>query len=150
MSEPDEQDIIQWQDALRWLDRASGDLRAVRVLLRDGIAMQGAFHLQQAVEKTLKALLVAARQDVRKTHDIDTLADLVRRHWPDLVAAPFTLSYLSRWYIVSRYPGDDDVGPTVLEVQEALPEVESLFSAATMSAPTALAAEVDTIRQGRR
>ena len=78
MSEPDEQDIIQWQDALRWLDRAMDDIRATRVLLRDGIAMQAAFHLQQAIEKTLKALLVAARQDVRKTHDLDTLAELAR------------------------------------------------------------------------
>lgn len=96
MNGPDEQDIIQWQDALRWLDRASGDIRAARVLLRDGIELQAAFHLQQAIEKTLKALLVAARRDVRKTHDIDTLAELARNHWPLLVAAPFTLSYVSR------------------------------------------------------
>ena len=150
MSEPDEQDIIQWQDALRWLDRAMDDIRATRVLLRDGIAMQAAFHLQQAIEKTLKALLVAARQDVRKTHDLDTLAELARRHWPVLVAAPFSLSYVSRWYIISRYPGDDDIGPTAAEVQAALPEVEALFSAVISQAPTALAADAKTISKGGR
>ena len=150
MSEPDEQDIIQWQDALRWLDRAMDDIRATRVLLRDGIAMQAAFHLQQAIEKTLKALLVAARQDVRKTHDLDTLAELARRHWPTLVSAPFGLSYVSRWYIISRYPGDDDIGPTAAEVQAALPEVENLFSTVISQAPAALAANAEAIRKGGR
>lgn len=150
MSGPDEQDIIQWQDALRWLERAMDDLRAVRVLLRDGIAMQAAFHLQQAVEKSLKALLVAARQDVRKTHDLNTLAELARRHWPAQVASPFALSYVSRWYIISRYPGDDDIGPTAAEVQAALPEVEALFSAVIDQVPTALAPEAAAIRQGGR
>ncbi|EME68012.1 hypothetical protein H261_20567 [Paramagnetospirillum caucaseum] len=150
MSGPDEQDIIQWQDALRWLERAMDDLRAVRVLLRDGITMQAAFHLQQAIEKSLKALLVVARQDVRKTHDLNTLADLARRHWPALVASPFALSYVSRWYIISRYPGDDDIGPTAAEVQAALPEVEALFSTVIDQAPAAVAPEAESIRQGGR
>jgi len=150
MSGPDDQDIIQWQDALRWLERAMDDLRAVRVLLRDGIAMQAAFHVQQAVEKSLKALLVAARQDVRKTHDLNTLAELARRHWPALVSSPFALSYVSRWYIISRYPGDDDIGPTAAEVQAALPNVESLFSAVIGQAPAAVAPEIENIRRGSR
>jgi HEPN domain-containing protein len=150
MSGPDEQDIIQWQGALRWLDRAGDDLGAVRVLLRDGITMQAAFHLQQAIEKTLKALLLAARQDVRKTHDLDTLAELARRHWPTLVATPFALSYVSRWYVITRYPGDDDVGPIVEDVRGALPEVEALFSAVLAHVPTTLAAEAGAIRQGER
>lgn len=81
MNGPDEQDIIQWQDVLRWLDRAADDIRATRSLLRDGITLQAAFHVQQAVEKCLKALLVAARQDVRKTHDLNTLAELARQRW---------------------------------------------------------------------
>ena len=147
MSGPDEQDIIQWREALRWLHRAAGDLHSVRVLLRDGIATQAAFHLQQAVEKTLKALLVAGRQDVRKTHDLDTLAELARRDWPALIPMPFALSYLSRWYIVSRYPGDDDSGPTAAEVAATLPEVDALFSAATAQAPAALIADAETIRR---
>ncbi len=150
MSGPDDQDIIQWQDALRWLERAMDDLRAVRALLRDGIAMQAAFHIQQAVEKSLKALLVAARQDVRKTHDLNTLAELARRHWPAVVASPFGLSYVSRWYIISRYPGDDDIGPTAAEVQAALPDVESLFSAVISQAPAAVAPEIENIQRGSR
>lgn len=150
MSEADPQDIIQWQDALRWLDRAADDIRAVHSLLRDGIAMQAAFHLQQAIEKTLKALLVAARQDVRKTHDLDTLAESNRAHWPALVPSPFALRHVSRWYIISRYPGDDAVGPTAAEVQAALPEVEALFSAVIDRAPAALTAEADALRQGKR
>ena len=80
MNGPDDQDIIQWQDALRWLERAAEDIRVAKVLLREDIATQAAFHLQQSVEKVLKALLVAARQDVRKTHDLAALAALVHDH----------------------------------------------------------------------
>jgi HEPN domain-containing protein len=148
MNGADEQDVIQWQDALRWLDRAADDIRATRSLLRDGIGLQAAFHVQQAVEKCLKALLVAARKDVRKTHDLDTLAELARQHWPTLVTAPFPLRYVSRWYIVSRYPGDDDTGPTSDEVRTALPEVAALLSAVLALAPAALAAEVEAIGRG--
>lgn len=145
MSAPDDQDIVQWQDSLRWLDRAAEDIRAARVLRRGGIILQAAFHLQQAVEKSLKALLVAARQDVRKTHDLTTLADLVHHHWPTVVAAPFPLTYLSRWYIISRYPGDDDGGPKADDVTAAQREVEALFSSVVAQVPAALADEARAI-----
>ena len=41
-NEPDDQDIIQWQDSLRWLDRAAADIRVVRLLLREDIVPQAA------------------------------------------------------------------------------------------------------------
>lgn len=40
MSAPDGQDIVQWQESLRWLDRAAEDIRAARTLLRGGIILQ--------------------------------------------------------------------------------------------------------------
>ena len=35
MNAPDDQDVIQWQDSLRLLNRAAEDIRAARALLRD-------------------------------------------------------------------------------------------------------------------
>ena len=145
MNGPDDQDIIQWQDALRWLERGAEDIRVARVLLREDIATQAAFHLQQSVEKILKALLVAARQDVRKTHDLAALAALVHDHWPVLVPTPFALDHASRWYIASRYPGVEDMLPGTAEVRDALPEVEALFSSVIANAPSALAEEARAI-----
>jgi len=77
MSDTDPQELIQWEEPLRWIGKVDQDLRAARLLLGE-IPEQAAFHVQQAVEKTLKALLVARRQDVKKTHDISTLVALVR------------------------------------------------------------------------
>lgn len=145
MSGPDDQDIIQWEDSLRWLDRAAEDIRVVRVLLREDIAPQAAFHLQQAVEKILKALLVAARQDVQKTHNLSALAAAVRNHWPALIATPFALDRMSRWYVASRYPEVEDILPGAADVGDALPAVEALFSAVIGSAPAALAGEARAI-----
>src|SRR3989338_1950708 len=102
MSGADEQDIIQWQDALRWLERAAEDIGVSRALIQKGFISHSAFHIQQAAEKILKALLVAARQDIRKTHDLATLAVLAREHWPTIVINPFKLDYASRWYIRSE------------------------------------------------
>ena len=65
---------------------------------------QAGFHIQQAVEKTLKALLIAKRQDIRKTHDVALLAALARPFWPDLLPQPFGLGRLTEWYLSSRYP----------------------------------------------
>src|SRR6266481_4981854 len=87
----------------------------------------GAFHVQQALEKALKALLVAAAQDVRRSHDIDMLATLARGHWPDLLPAPFALAAVSQWYVTTRYPDPDAVLPTAAEVGEALEAVASLI-----------------------
>ena len=80
---------------------------------------QAAFHLQQAVVKVLKALLVDARQEVRKTHDIDTLVAMARPHWPHLIPIQFPLSFVSYWYITSRYPSADLIAIEPAEILEA-------------------------------
>jgi HEPN domain-containing protein len=92
MSEADPQFVLQWREALRWLAKADADVSGARTLLATGQSDLGAFHVQQAVEKALKALLVAAAQDVRRTHDIEQLATLARVHWAAVVPAPFALA----------------------------------------------------------
>ncbi len=69
-----------------------GGGRRARTLLSGDQIDLAAFLVQQALEKALKALLVAAAQDVRRTHDIDALATLARAHWPQLLASPFPLA----------------------------------------------------------
>ena len=66
-------------DPLEWLSRARADLRVAVVTL--GVAdlprWAAGFHLQQAAEKALKAVLVAHGRTAPRTHDIGLLADLV-------------------------------------------------------------------------
>jgi HEPN domain-containing protein len=118
----DAQDLIQWQEARRWLAKADEDLVAAQRLLPE-MVNQAAFHVQQATEKTLKALMVAKRQEIRKTHDISLLVSLVRPFWPDLIPQRIPTAELSEWYVVSRYPGLDEVALTISDVATALASV---------------------------
>lgn len=114
----DAQDLVQWQEAWRWLAKADEDLAAAQRLLPE-IVNQAAFHIQQAMEKTLKALMVAKRQEIRKTHDISLLMSLVRPLWPDIIPQCFPIAELTEWYLVSRYPGLDEVALTISDVTAA-------------------------------
>jgi HEPN domain-containing protein len=137
MSADDPQAIIQWREALLWLAKADADIVGARTLLAGAQLDLAAFHAQQALEKALKALLVAAAQDVRRSHDIDMLATLARAYWPDLLPSPFALAAISQWYVTTRYPDPDAVSPTVVEVDEALEAVASLIAAIVDLAPPA-------------
>lgn len=137
MSAGDPQAVVQWREALLWLAKADADIFGARTLLAGGQPDLAAFHVQQALEKALKALLVAAAQDVRRSHDIDMLATLARGHWPDLLPAPFALAAVSQWYVTTRYPDPDAVLPTAAEVGEALKAVALLIAAIIALSPPA-------------
>jgi HEPN domain-containing protein len=65
--------------ARRFLTLADRDIRAFRKLSDDpeiDDAVVG-FHAQQAVEKCLKAVLAKHRVEVRKTHDLQVLIELL-------------------------------------------------------------------------
>lgn len=130
----DAQDLIQWQEAQRWLAKADEDLAAAHRLLPE-IVNQAAFHVQQAMEKTLKALMVAKRQEIRKTHDISLLMSLVRPLWPDLIPQRFSIAELTEWYLVSRYPGLDEVALTISDVTAAFALVADLMTAVRRRGP---------------
>jgi HEPN domain-containing protein len=129
MNANDPQQRLQWDDARLWLAKAAEDLDGARMLLAGGLAALAAFHVQQATEKALKALLVAAAQDVHRVHDIATLADLARTHWPDTVPSPFPLINANQWYITTRYPDIEEASPPSMEIEEALQVLESLMAA---------------------
>lgn len=137
----------QWEEARRWLAKAAEGIAAARVLAREGVLDPAAFHVQQALEKILKALLIAAAQDLRKTHDLETLAVLANAHWPTLVSSPLPLAYIGRWYLTSRYPGLDEAPPTRDEISEALGAVEALLAAARSRA-SAFSANGEAAQKG--
>jgi HEPN domain-containing protein len=118
--------------------KAADDANAARLLMPSGVVSVAAFHVQQAIEKALKALLMAAAQDVRRIHDVATLADLARAYWPDLLPTPFPLIAVNEWYITTRYPGIEDQTPSVQEVEEALRTAESLIAAIAQRVSLAL------------
>lgn len=88
---------------------ARSDLRAVRLLAAD--AEQGndviGFHAQQAVEKAIKAILVASGVEIPRTHDLSFLLDILGEH---AIAAPDSVSHaewLTPWAVAARYGAAD-------------------------------------------
>jgi HEPN domain-containing protein len=139
MSGGEPQPLIQWREALRWLTHAAEDQRIAHFIAAEEDVLGGtAFHVQQATEKILKALLVAASTDLRRTHDLQELAFLAHRHWPNVVPSPFPLARTSLWYASSRYPGVDDVLPDAGEVAVALDQVDALMEAVMDLVPPVL------------
>ncbi|MFZ4540103.1 HEPN domain-containing protein [Propionivibrio sp.] len=64
-------------EAGRGLFRKAGhDLQAAELLLREGATDVICFHLQQSVEKYLKAYLQANAVEFPRTHDLDALLDI--------------------------------------------------------------------------
>jgi len=124
----------EWNEALLWLAKARDDLAAGRVLLAAELLDPAAFHVQQALEKGLKALLAAAGEPLRKTHDIGQLAGFANAHWPDIIELPFRLTGVGQWYVGSRYPGTQEQGPDAAEIVAALEAVADLLNLAASGA----------------
>jgi len=92
----------------QWIGKAEIDYQTAERLLRDErpIRESIAFHCQQAVEKYLKAVLVARQIEFPKTHSIAQLLDLIAGFAPDLAAALADTVPLTPFGVQIRYPGD--------------------------------------------
>lgn len=103
-----------------WLRVADHDLRAVRNNLYgpEPSTFAAAYHVQQAAEKVVKAVLAALSHDVPRTHDIAALMarvpeDLPLRHHLE------SLERFSIYAVLYRYPQETVVDdPTPEEVEE--------------------------------
>lgn len=87
-----------------WLETAMADFRMAEVLSREGLYSGAAFHLQQAAEKALKALLLE-HGETEPTHSGRFLMRTLERHgepFPDNME--HKLKKLDRCFIDSRYP----------------------------------------------
>jgi HEPN domain-containing protein len=89
-----------------WLARAEEDLLAAEILLtQPELTNMVAFHAQQTVEKTLKAVLEESAIAAVRTHSLTRLYGLVETHLSISVDQDM-LDRLEAVYIQSRYPGE--------------------------------------------
>lgn len=88
-----------------WMTRAHCDLALARIPAVDGIALEDlCFHAQQAVEKSIKAILIFKGVPFPKTHSIERLIGLLPSDielTTDLEQSP----RLSIYATALRYPG---------------------------------------------
>lgn len=97
-------------EAAAWIEQAKHDEDTAR-LIRDhaGHPDIGVYHLHQAVEKLLKALLVQRGDQFERTHVLDLLYSKAVPYCPELSQVVREVVALDRYLPRLRYPTGDDV-----------------------------------------
>jgi len=81
------------------LEKAGGDLAALRVLAADQNQADHVvgFHAQQAVEKSIKAVLASREIEIPMTHDLGYLVTLVERLPPQVAESRWLTPWAGGW-----------------------------------------------------
>jgi len=88
---------------LGWLESAYSDLIVIEEIIdNEYVTHMVAFHSQQLIEKSLKAILEFNSKTVPKKHDLLLLKDLTNEYLN--IAEEDILEDLNELYIESRYP----------------------------------------------
>ncbi len=120
------------QTVKAWVSKAADDLR----IARHSLKMESpplwavAYHLQQAVEKALKAVLVRNLAHFPKTHDIRLLLDLCLPYLPVSSDWSEAAGRLTEYGILARYPSavelvDSDITDAISTAERVLDCVTS-------------------------
>lgn len=94
------------EEVQEWLTKAGEDKLVAKVLLESGeeLTLPCLFHLQQMLEKLLKALIIARGASFERTHDLGRLAQLAKAG--DIDGLLDLCDVLNLFAVNGRYPGD--------------------------------------------
>jgi HEPN domain-containing protein len=92
------------EETKKWLDYANDNLRSAKILLESKIFNPTLQNIQQAVEKSLKAVCIEFDLKFRKTHSISELTALLVAKKLDVGLAPDECDLLDSIYLPSKYP----------------------------------------------
>jgi HEPN domain-containing protein len=92
------------------LQRADHDIALVRRVAEEADIADAivGFHAQQAVEKSIKAVLAAREIEYGKTHDLNYLVGALETHGIDAPASVMEVDELNPWAVEFRYETDDE------------------------------------------
>jgi HEPN domain-containing protein len=91
-------------EADEWLEKAEEDLETANYLIQGSKNQPAAVFLQQSIEKSLKAVMVAKDQELDFTHNLLTLANKVKL--PEEKTKYF--ARLNTAYTGARYPNSQE------------------------------------------
>ena len=95
--------------AREWLRAAARDIKMFSMALEDpDLADPAAFHLQQTVEKYLKAYLISKGWRLQRTHNLTTLLDEAVKYDGGFSQFAEVCKQVGEWYFTVRYPFQDD------------------------------------------
>ena len=90
-----------------WMAAVRDDLELIQEIIHnETLTNLVAFHSQQAIEKSFKAILEEYDGNVPRMHNLETLLPKVNRYVVFIDAEIELLEDLDKLYIDSRYPGD--------------------------------------------
>lgn len=118
-----------------WLQKSLHDLRTAELAVAQTppITDTAGLHVQQAVEKALKAQLVWLGHEFEKIHDLRALALDCARHDPDFSPWIERVAPLSAYAVRFRYPGLTE--PHVDDVRAALEVAREVWQFVTARLP---------------
>jgi HEPN domain-containing protein len=91
--------------AIEWLKSAESDIETIEEIIENGnLTHIVAFHSQQCVEKSIKAILEFYEINVPKTHSVLKLSKLAEGYFD--IEDKEMADELDKLYIDARYPGD--------------------------------------------
>ena len=94
------------KQARAWLDTARDDLGVIEEIIdRDDLTHMVAFHCQQAIEKSFKAVLEENERIVPRVHDLATLRTQIEKYITLDIESDL-LKQMNELYIDARYPSD--------------------------------------------
>ena len=89
-----------------WFESARSDLQIIERILDDAhLTHQLAFHAQQAIEKSFKAVIEEYNLCFIKTHSLETLYGKIENILPEVIQSDH-LIILDQLYLDARYPGE--------------------------------------------
>ena len=125
------------KQAKEWLKFARNDLQSAKVLVnQDHLTTVVAFHVQQCIEKSFKAILELYNEKVPRVHDLRKLLQLLKDEGIniDFSLDEEVLDQINQVYIDTRYPGDSSLlpesEPSKSKVIEFLDEAEKIYNIA--------------------
>jgi HEPN domain-containing protein len=92
------------EEAARWFRLAADDLKAARVLVREGLYHFACFHAQQSAEKALKAYLIAHQRALPRQHHLNVLLQHCFRVGLRRKGLDRACKILDQYYLPTRYP----------------------------------------------
>jgi HEPN domain-containing protein len=109
-----------WPSAVKiWMDRVDYDLETARAMYKTGRYLYVVFMCQQAVEKTLKAILAFQGKEIKPIHHLPKLAELAGILQEFEEEALALIEKLSSYYLNARYKETIDALSKAIGKREA-------------------------------
>ena len=97
------------KQAKEWMEFAKTDLQTtMAIVTEENLSTIAAFHVQQCIEKSLKALLALNNKNIPRTHDLIKLIQIIEEEKIriDMKINEEILDQINQVYIDTRYPAD--------------------------------------------